>query len=80
MEHMQERLMDPYELSTVKLYTTELCTDELSSDKYPREAAPVLTSDIGGKAVLVLVHTFLLPQRAYSEFRLSIHPLRYNKS
>ena len=26
-----------------------------------RETAPVLTSDIGGKTVLVLAHSFLLP-------------------
>ena len=41
------------------------------------ETVPLLTSDMGKKTVSVLAYTFLLPQRANSEYLLSIHPLRY---
>ena len=30
-----------------------------------RQTDPVLTSDIGGNTVLVLVHKFVLPKRAF---------------
>ena len=45
-----------------------------------RETAPVLTSDIGSKTVLVLAHSFWLPERANSGIRLSTDPLRYSRS
>ena len=37
-----------------------------------RETAPLLTSDMGTKTVLVFAHNFLLPQRANSGNILSI--------
>ena len=45
-----------------------------------RETVPSLTSDMGKKTVSVLAHSFLLPQRANSEYILSIYPLRYSRS
>ena len=39
-----------------------------------RETVPLLTSDMGKKTVSVPAHPFLLPQRAHSEYILSIYP------
>ena len=45
-----------------------------------RETVPSLTSDMGQNTLSVLAHKFLLPQRAYSGYILSINPLRYSSS
>ena len=45
-----------------------------------RETAPVLTSDMGGKTVLVLIHSLFLPVRADCGFRLSMYPHKYGRS
>ena len=45
-----------------------------------RETVPSQTSDMGKKTVSVLALSFLLPQRAYSVYILSITPLRYSRS
>ena len=44
------------------------------------KTGPMLTSDMGCKTVLVIVHYFLLAERGYSGVELSIHPLTYTNS
>ena len=44
-----------------------------------KETVPSLTSYMGKKTVSVLAHSFVMPQRFNSGYKLSIHPLRYSR-
>ena len=67
-----------YKLKLLKC--SDIHKEETKETSLRRKTVPSQTSDMGKNTVSVLVHSFVLPQRANSVNILIITPLRYSRS